>query len=126
MNKIFKSNLFDFFFKYFLFNLYILFCFMFSFSYFGIKNILFHSIRLYFFRYRWIYIQHFQRTTIKKWPKQNYIGAIGSLLLTCITLSGAIYFTNISLKIIIISLFTSLFCQTAIYYSYLKKQKLKI
>ena len=130
MNKIFKSNLFRFFSNIFFLIYIFLFCFMFFFF----SNILALKIILFSLLLGcissdiggYIFGSIFKGQKLSKIsPNKTISGAIGSLLLTCITLSGAIYYftNNISLKIIIISLFTSLFCQTGdLLFSYLKRK----
>ena len=58
-------------------------------------------------------------------PKKTIAGAIGSLLLTTIVVSGLIFYfsNNLNFKIIAISIFISLACQTGdLFFSYLKRK----
>ena len=58
-------------------------------------------------------------------PKKTISGAIGSLILTTIVVSGLIYYfsNNLNIKIIAISIFISLACQSGdLFFSYLKRK----
>tara|TARA_Y100001958_G_C20989192_1_gene377397 strand:+ start:36 stop:683 length:648 start_codon:yes stop_codon:yes gene_type:complete len=58
-------------------------------------------------------------------PKKTISGAIGSLILTTIVVSGLIFYisNNLNIKIIAISIFISIACQTGdLFFSYLKRK----
>ena len=78
-------------------------------------------------RFRRVYIwKNFKGQKLTKIsPKKTISGAIGSLILTTIVVSGLIYYfsNNLNIKIILISIFISLACQSGdLFFSYLKRK----